>query len=104
MLSQAIPQPAPTEPGGEQPRTTLTAGPSQAETQLRGSQSAQTEVELTFSADRNQLFNAWNAMANLADIAGKVKVTVRAENADGLDKSKLQNGVIEPLREADLID
>jgi hypothetical protein len=64
----------------------------------------QTEVELTFNADSNQLFSAWNAMANLADIAGKVKVTVRAENADGLDKSKLQNGVIEPLREADLIE
>jgi hypothetical protein len=61
------------------------------------------EVELTFSADRNQLFTAWNAVANLADIAGQVKVTVKAEKADGVDKSKLQNGVIEPLREAGLI-
>ena len=43
-------------------------------------------------------------MANLADIAGQVKVKVRAEKAGGLDKSKLQNGVIEPLREADLIE
>ena len=64
----------------------------------------QTEVELTFSADRNQLFTAWNAIANLADIAGQVKVTVKAQKAEGLDKAKLQNGVMEPLREADLIE
>ena len=36
-------------------------------------------------------------------LAGKVTVTVKAEKADGLDKAKLQNGVMEPLREADLI-
>ena len=63
----------------------------------------QTQVELTFNADRNQLFTAWNAIANLADMAGKVNVTVKAEKPDGLDKAKLQNGVLEPLREADLI-
>jgi len=61
-------------------------------------------VELAFSADRNALFTAWNAIANLADMAGKVKVTLRAESDQGFDKSKLQNGVMEPLREADLID
>jgi hypothetical protein len=60
-------------------------------------------VELHFTADRDQLFTAWNAMANLVDMAGKVTVTVKAENADGFDKSKLNNGVLEPLREADLI-
>src|SRR5262249_53258374 len=59
-------------------------------------------VELTFDADRNQLFTAWNAIANLADLAGKVKVTIRAESENGFDKAKLQNGVMEPLREADL--
>lgn len=69
-----------------------------------GTSGLQTEVELTFNANRNQLFTAWNAVANLADLAGKVKVTVKAEKADGLDKSKVQNGVIEPLREADLIE
>jgi len=42
-------------------------------------------------------------MANLADLAGKVTVTIKAEKADGLDKAKLENGVMEPLREADLI-
>lgn len=48
-------------------------------------------------------FRCRNAIANLADLAGKVTVTVEGEKADGLDNSKLQNGVIEPLKEADLI-
>jgi len=64
----------------------------------------QTSVEINFSADRDQLFSAWNAIANLADLAGKVNVTVRADSAQGFDKSKLQNGVLEPLRESDLIE
>ena len=64
----------------------------------------QTAVEISFSADRNQLFSAWNAIANLADLAGKVSVRVRAESAEGFDKGKLQNGVLEPLRESDLIE
>ena len=42
-------------------------------------------------------------MANLAEMAGQVTVTVKAEKPDGFDKSKLNNGVLEPLREADLI-
>ena len=110
MLPLAIPQPAPT-PADVQPGTTPTPAPTPSGTSPTteptptpdGSSTLQTQVELTFSADRNQLFTAWNAMANLADIAGKITVTVKAEKKDGLDKSKLQNGVIEPLREADLI-
>jgi len=61
-------------------------------------------VEIAFSADRNQLFAAWNAVANLADLAGKVSVSLRAEAENGFDRSKLQNGVIEPLKEANLIE
>ena len=38
------------------------------------------------------------------DMAGHVKVTIHAESAAGFDKSKLNNGVMEPLREADLIE
>ncbi len=68
-----------------------------------GGAAAQKSVEINFSADRNQLFSAWNAIANLADLAGKVTVTVRADSPEGFDKNKLQNGVLEPLRESDLI-
>lgn len=65
-----------------------------------GGTPAQKTIEISFSADRNQLFSAWNVIANLADLAGKVTVTVRADSAEGFDKGKLQNGVLEPLREA----
>jgi hypothetical protein len=59
---------------------------------------------LEFTANRDQLFTAWNALANLADMASTVSVSVRAECEKGFDKSKLQNGVMEPLREANLIE
>jgi hypothetical protein len=106
MLPQAIPQPAPppTGTGGEIGTGTGTGGgtpppppPPPPPTPT------DTKVELTFTSDRNQLFAAWNAVANLADMAGQVTVTVKAEKPDGFDKGKLSNGVIEPLREADLI-
>jgi hypothetical protein len=61
-------------------------------------------VQFSFEADRNQLFAAWNAMANLANLAGKVKVSVTANSDKGFDKSCLENGVLEPLRETKLID
>jgi hypothetical protein len=114
MLPQSIPQGAPTPtPGGAPPGTPPAIGPtvggeqpgttSAPSSQPGGMPAPQTQVELTFTADRTQLFTAWNAVANLADMAGKVTVTVKAENPAGLDKAKLQNGVMEPLREADLI-
>ena len=64
----------------------------------------QRSVSFEFSADRNQLYTAWNALANLADQAGKVTISVAATNEKGFDQSKLQNGVLEPLREIKLID
>ncbi|MGB7589807.1 MAG: hypothetical protein WBO19_01035 [Terriglobia bacterium] len=86
-----IPIPPPSQPGD-----VPGASPS-------GGAAAQRSIEISFSADRNQLFSAWNAIANLADLAGKVTVTVHADSAEGFDRSKLQNGVLEPLRESDLI-
>ena len=115
MMPQAIPQATETEPpivvpGGETPipgpgGVTLPSGvitSGGAVTQVKPV--GEKAVELTFDADRNQLFTAWNAIANLADLAGKVTVTIRAESEKGFDKGKLQNGVLEPLREADLIE
>jgi len=114
MLPQSIPlpeltpgaTPTPGQPPGETPPAKAPTPPTTPQPGMppSGTSGLQTEVELTFNANRNQLFTAWNAVANLADLAGKVKVTVKAEKADGLDKSKVQNGVIEPLREADLIE
>jgi hypothetical protein len=116
MLPQAIPQPAvvpPTgggggvTPPGPTPPSPVPPGPTPPGPTPPGSTAPlgapQTSVELTFTADRDKLYGAWNAMANLAEMAGQVTVTVKAEKPDGFDKSKLNNGVLEPLREADLI-
>jgi hypothetical protein len=89
--STVTPTPTPSAPG---------AVPGPASSAVAAGQKS---VEISFSADRNQLFTAWNAIANLADLAGKVNVSVRADSAEGFDKTKLQNGVLEPLRESDLI-
>jgi hypothetical protein len=89
------PPPGPTPPGpgpGPEPPGPVPPGPT-----------AQTSVDLTFNADRNQLYTAWQAIANLAEMAGTVAVTVKAESDKGFDQSKLRNGVLEPLEEADLI-
>ncbi len=70
------PPPGPTPPGGPGPRQT--PPPSEK------------VVQVGFTANRDQLYTAWNAIANLADLAGKVEVSIRAESENGFDKSKLQ--------------
>ena len=91
------PGPGPIPPGPQPPAPPgPTPGPP--------SPATQNTVDLSFAADRDALFTAWNAIANLADMAGKVNVTIHAESPAGFDKGKLNNGVMEPLREADLIE
>jgi len=120
MMPQAIPIAAPEPAGvtvgvggdGQVPNVEPGFIPTPAEPPPAGAPGSPTSVtsaiqksvEIAFSADRNQLFSAWNAIANLADLAGKVNVTVRAESAAGFEPGKLQNGVLEPLRESDLIE
>jgi len=110
MMPQAIPEPAP-QPGEPLPVPGGSGGgpgtgpiPPEPTPQELPLGSKEKIVELTFTADRNQLFTAWNAVANLADLAGSVTVTVKAESEKGFDQSKLRNGVLEPLEEADLIE
>lgn len=111
MLPAAIPvaepasEPTPlgTTPSGPD-QTPPGPGPAPSGPTPAGPAPAQTHVQLSFSADRNALFTAWNAIANLADMAGNVSVTVEADSVEGFDKSKLQNGVMEPLREANMIE
>ena len=40
---------------------------------------------------------------NFADMAGMMTLTVRADWKQGFDKTKLQNGNLKLLREADLV-
>ncbi len=62
------------------------------------------EIALSFTADPSNLYAAWNALANLADLAGEVSINARSTPPTGYDKAKLENGVLEPLRELGLIE
>ena len=57
-------------------------------------------ITIGFRADRQQLFAGWNAVANLADRAGTVHVTLEAQSEEGFDSQWLRNAVLEPLEEA----
>jgi hypothetical protein len=113
MIPETIPQPSPGPvpgaPGSPQPPTPG-AGPAVGGG-LQGPQPPggappplqPSTVQFSFDADRNKLYAAWQALANLADLCGNVSISVKGEAPQGLDKSKLENGVYEPLREANLI-
>ena len=62
------------------------------------------DIAVSFTADASKLYAAWNALANLADVAGEVSISANATAASGYDKAKLENGVLEPLRELGLIE
>ena len=111
MLPAALPvQPAEAADGGErQPEPEAGTGPALEVQDNTGpgvpvvpGAADEREVALSFTVERNALYGAWNALANLADLAGEVSVSVKAEGT--LDQAKLENGVLEPLRELGLID
>ena len=62
------------------------------------------DLTISFTADRDELYAAWDALANLAEVAGRVSVSVKAASETGLDTARLENGVLEPLRDLGLID
>jgi len=103
MMPDAIPAAKPPEPPGPGPEPPGPQPPG-PEPPPPGPIEKQKRVSITFTADRDQLFGAWQAVANLADMAGKVSVSINAESEEGFDKNKLRNAVIEPLQEADLIE
>ena len=61
------------------------------------------EVALPFTAKQSDPYGTWNALATLADVAGEVSIDVRAKPQEGYEKAKLENRVIEPLRQLALI-
>jgi hypothetical protein len=61
-------------------------------------------VRLRFHATRDQVFRAFQALANLADRSddGCVAIQVDATSAEGFEPTWLRNAVEEPLNEADI--
>jgi len=110
MLPKAIPSELPSEirepqpePGEPTPEPGPTPSPKPTPPVPVPSPEPDKHVQLELTLNRDQLYNAWEALANLADMAGTVTVTVKADSPTGFDRRKLQNGVLEPLRESDLI-
>lgn len=62
------------------------------------------EIAVAFVADQQSVYEAWDALANLAALAGTISIKASATAPEGYDKAKLENGVFEPLRELGLID
>jgi hypothetical protein len=112
MIPETIPQPSPASVPSASGSPTPAAAPAgggfqEPLPQPPGATPAPPQpstVQFSFDADRNELYAAWQALANLADLCGKLTVSVKGEAPQNLDKSKLENGVYEPLREANLIE
>jgi len=62
----------------------------------------QTKIHLSMQVNRQQIYATTNALANLAQQAGSIRITVDAHKLDGFDQNWLQNAVLEPLDEADV--
>lgn len=63
------------------------------------------DVAISFTARSDKLYEAWQALANLADLAGQITISATAANpAAPLDPAKLEHNVLEPLRELGLLD
>jgi len=119
MLPTAVPSPAPVgatvapgtsesgqpgtgavSPGSSPVVTPDTPTPTGTSTHGKTGQT----IEIAFTATRSDLFNAFYAIANLADKSDSGKVTVRVTGtaAAGYDPSWLRNAVEEPLDEANI--
>ena len=110
MMPDAIPKAMPPEPPVPAP---IPPGPTPPEPQPQPEPhpdpvptpgKPQKTVSICFAANRDQLYGAWPAIANLADMAGKVEISIRASSEEGFDKTRLRNAVMEPLQEAGLIE
>ena len=96
-----------TDNGGESGTSAEDGSTGKAETATKSDEPQETGrriVALSFVADRKNVYGAWNALANLAELTGAVSITATATAAVGYDREMLENGVLEPLRELGLIE
>lgn len=92
----ALPE-QPTPPGTPPPEPTP-PGPGPEPPSAPGL--SRTDVTIAIRADQKQLFDCWNAVANLAGKAGSVRVRVEAHSDEGFDSVWLRNAVLEPIEES----
>jgi hypothetical protein len=107
VLPQAIRPETPSEveivtPGDDVSQETERTAIPEASQETHGYTAKRTHLRLSMQMTRQQLFAAWNAFKNLADLVGNIRLTIEVDKADGFDQSWLQNALYEPLDEADV--
>ena len=121
ILPRALPEPAAAGGGPESAQTVQgiaatggevrqTTGPGDDPPPLPGTDpppgpGPAGDVAISFTAGSGNLYEAWQALANLADLAGQITISAKPANpAAPLDPAKLEHNVLEPLRELGLLD
>jgi CRP-like cAMP-binding protein len=92
---QAIPIAVPSLPSVLGPMAPSTSGSGEGGGEPTGAPASpgaptaaeQLVVQLAFDADRNKLYSAWQALANLADLCGHIAVSVRGEAGAGQERT-----------------
>lgn len=57
-------------------------------------------VRLDMAVTKKSLYKTFNALGNLADKTGEIKVIVEAQSQEGIDRNWLRNAVKEPMEES----
>ena len=108
MMPSALPKPPEPEPVGVGEEETEPKPPdtSSGDTGDKGAASDGLKrfIHIAFNATRDQIYNAFPAIANLADKSdgGKVRIEFEGFCEEGYEPSWLRNAVEEPLDEADV--
>jgi hypothetical protein len=55
---------------------------------------------MDMKVNKQTLYKTFNALGNLADMAGEIKMAVDAQSEEGFDRNRLRNAVKEPLEES----
>jgi hypothetical protein len=97
IIQEAPPGPGPIPPGPTPPGPVPPVPPPGPRPPEPGKI---TTVRIEMKVDRPKLFKTFNALGNLAEIAGEIKMAVDAQSEEGFDRTRLRNAVKEPLEES----
>lgn len=96
IIQEPPPGPAPPEPTspGPTPTEPTPAGPRPPEP------GKITTVRMEMKVNKQTLYKTFNALGNLADMAGEINMSVDAQSEEGFDRNRLRNAFKEPLEES----
>jgi len=70
-----------------------------ASIQQSGSIGIVRKISIELSATKQLLYKTFNALGNLAEKAGSIRISIHAEKSEGFERNWLRNAVKEPLEE-----